>query len=383
METVILPRKIRPPRLRDPAPRRFLKTVAVVVAAAAALGLVAGFAGRWAWPFEIASHFQVQYFWALAAAGGVLAWLRKYRLAVLPALLGTVALARIVPFYVPDGTAEPVGDAARLRILSFNVYTANREHRYVCEYVRQKHPAIAVFYEVNANWGRQLEQLEDDFPYHKTWIDPEIATRGLAVYSRFPLWDVQLEDIGDGNRAIIAEMLLDSRPVTLIAAHTTSPKSPSRLQQRNRQLARLAELSGARSEPVVLVGDLNSSPWSPTFEDFLHTAGLRHSRLGSGVQATWPSAFCPFGIPIDHCLISNEFLVKRCRAGTDVYSDHLPLIVDLVLLDDDQWPGAAAEEPGPLGDGLAPGSAEKKNTNQTNYANEKTTWLWVGEEDRG
>lgn len=335
METVILPRKIVPRRPRDSARRQTLKVCAIALGIAAACGTLAGFAGRWAWPFELASHFQVQYFWSLAVAGGVLVALRRYRLAVPPLALSLVVLARIVPFYVPEGDREPGADAARLRILSFNVHTSNREHWQVCEYVRHKHPEIAVFYEVNAGWDRQLEQLADDFPYHKTWVDPEVATRGLAVYSRSPLWDAQLEDLGGGNRAIVAEMLLESHPVTLIAAHTTSPKSPSRLKQRNDQLGRLAELCGARSEPVVLVGDLNVTPWSPEFGEFVHKAGLRQSRLGSGVQATWPSILCPFGIPIDHCLISNDFLVKRCRAGTDVYSDHLPLIVDLVLCEED------------------------------------------------
>ncbi len=334
METVILSRNIAPRRRPEPAGKRLLKWTAAALALGALSGMLAGLAARWSWMFELASHFQVQYFWSLAASAAILAGLRRYRLAMLPALVALIAVARIAPFYVRDDARAPGDGAARLRILSFNVYTANRELRSVCNYVRERTPDVAVFYEVDEAWGNQLVgELSSDFPYHKTWADVEVGTRGVAIYSRSPLWDVQFEDLGGGYRAVMAGMIVDSRPVTLIAAHTTSPTTPERLERRNKQLARLAELSGGRSEPVVLVGDLNTTPWSPLFQDLVNHSGLRDSRHGAGVQATWPSALGRLGIPIDHCLVSPEFLVKRCAAGSDVHSDHLPLIVDLVLLD--------------------------------------------------
>lgn len=334
METVILPRKIALPRRPEPAGKRLLMWTAAVLGLGALLGLLAGLAARWSWVFELASHFQVQYFWTLAASAVILAGLRRYRLAIPPALFALIALARIAPFYVQSDARSPRDGSARLRILSFNVYTANRELGSVCNYVRERIPDVAVFYEVDEAWGNQLVgELSSALPYHKTWTDAEAGTRGVAIYSCSPLWDVRFEDLGGGYRAVIAGMIVDSRPITVIAAHTTSPTTPERLDRRNKQLARLAELSGTRSEPVVLVGDLNTTPWSPLFQDLVDHSGLHDSRLGAGVQATWPSALGGLGIPIDHCLVSPEFLVKRCAAGTNVYSDHLPLIVDLVLLE--------------------------------------------------
>ena len=337
-----------PRPLRGPPHRKFFVWVALTVSGLGLCALLAGLAGRWFWVCELLSHFQVQYFWCLAAATAMLACLRLYRLAAVPLAIALIPLLRIAPCYLAREERVPPPEAPRLRVMSFNVHTMNREHRSVCEYVKRKNPDVAVFYEVNEAWGNHLEELfaeEGDLRYHKAWFDPEVATHGLAVFSRWPLWEAQFEDLGDGNRALMAEILLESRPVTLIAAHTTSPKSPARLRQRNRQLARLAELSGARSEPVVLVGDLNTSLWSPAFEDLMNVSGLRDGRQGAGVQATWPSALCPLGIPIDHCLVSREFLVRRCRAGNDLYSDHLPLIVDLALLESEDLALLESEPP--------------------------------------
>lgn len=37
--------------------------------------------------------------------------------------------------------------------------------------------------------------------------------------------------------------------------------------------------------------------------------------------------------PIDHCLVSSEFTVKNIKTGNDIGSDHLPLIIELSLID--------------------------------------------------
>ena len=58
---------------------------------------------------------------------------------------------------------------------------------------------------------------------------------------------------------------------------------------------------------------------------------LLPSRLGFGVQATWPSVYRipPMMIPIDHCLVSPDVRVVGRRVGPHIGSDHLPVIVEL------------------------------------------------------
>jgi endonuclease/exonuclease/phosphatase (EEP) superfamily protein YafD len=82
---------------------------------------------------------------------------------------------------------------------------------------------------------------------------------------------------------------------------------------------------------VILVGDFNTSLWSPYYYKFVEKTRLINGRRGFGVQPSWPTDLPIFYIPIDHCFVSPEFQVLNSRVGENVGSDHLPLITDLVI----------------------------------------------------
>ena len=91
----------------------------------------------------------------------------------------------------------------------------------------------------------------------------------------------------------------------------------------------MADIEG----PKLLIGDLNISMWSHLYDDFETATGMTNTRRGFGAIPTWPQQL-PFGrIPIDHCLVSTHFAVVDTRRGPAIGSDHLPLIVDLSLLE--------------------------------------------------
>jgi endonuclease/exonuclease/phosphatase (EEP) superfamily protein YafD len=100
---------------------------------------------------------------------------------------------------------------------------------------------------------------------------------------------------------------------------------------RNDQLRALAHLAAGLEPPKVLIGDFNLSPWSPFFPPLLKQAGLVNARDGFGILPTWPTFFVPAMIPLDHCLVSPEARVTNIETGPDIGSDHLPLIIDLLV----------------------------------------------------
>ena len=100
---------------------------------------------------------------------------------------------------------------------------------------------------------------------------------------------------------------------------------------RNEQLSAVADWVAGMHGPVVVAGDLNTTPWSPYFREFLKRSGMRDSRRGFGVQATWPDNLGSAGIPIDHALVSDGVYVQDRRVGLPFGSDHRPIIVDLII----------------------------------------------------
>lgn len=85
------------------------------------------------------------------------------------------------------------------------------------------------------------------------------------------------------------------------------------------------------ASPVLLLGDLNVSPWSPYFRRLLRESGLRDSSQGRGVRPTWPTFNPLMLIPIDHCLYSPGIAIVNRQTGPHVGSDHFPVIVDFVI----------------------------------------------------
>ena len=108
------------------------------------------------------------------------------------------------------------------------------------------------------------------------------------------------------------------------------PVSADLARDRNEQLATLAEFARQSTHPLLLVGDLNISPWSPHFARLLADSGLRDS--GYGISPSWPVGWLPLQIPIDHALFSAGIHIKYRKTGTDLGSDHYPIIVDFQIV---------------------------------------------------
>jgi endonuclease/exonuclease/phosphatase (EEP) superfamily protein YafD len=92
---------------------------------------------------------------------------------------------------------------------------------------------------------------------------------------------------------------------------------------RDSQLAALAQHVQQISEPVLVVGDFNATPWS---------VGMRHAMRGNlgfrsldaPWQPTWQSHSI-LAIPIDHALCTSPLVITHRSLGRDVGSDHRPL----------------------------------------------------------
>jgi endonuclease/exonuclease/phosphatase (EEP) superfamily protein YafD len=323
--------------VRDQAVRRVILAVGAVLTLTLLAATLCATAARHLWLFDLAVHFRVQYA-ALGLVGFILllavrcpAWaLLALAVAAYNAMYASPALVTH-PVSLPRMAGEAAsGDPVRLRIASINVFYANGDHRRVLDFIRRERPDAVVLLEMNADWRRALAPLEKDYPQRYQTTGP--AGRGVTFWSRLPRKDVGVLPIGvRAEPAIQATLQLQGRELRVFSVHATWPITPGSAGRRNLQLARLADQARAVTLPLVVVGDMNVSPFSPYFQRLLADGGLHSAAEGFGWQGTWPTFMPPAGIQIDHALVSSRVAVEHFARGSTVGSDHLPIVADLVL----------------------------------------------------
>ncbi len=294
----------------------------------AATVTLAGFAGRAHWLLDLCTHFRAQYLLALLAASILLAR-RLPRQALAFALLALLNAAILLPMFLPRATpAAGITPAIRAMLMNVNTYDGSPPR--VAAAIAEFHPDILVLIEVSPLWLESLAPALTNFS--QRLAEPRDDNFGIALYSRFLWTNAAPHLIGAaGVPTLRATIDTPDGPVTIIATHPVPPGGAQYSAWRNDQLARLPSLVHAPPAPVLLLGDLNTTPWNFYFNRLLRDAGFHDSARGRGLHPTWPVGVPLLWIPLDHCLHSPEIAIAARTVGPDVGSDHYPLIVDFCL----------------------------------------------------
>ncbi len=292
------------------------------------LSTLLGFLGRAWWGFELFSHFRVQYVAALAVCMVLFLGLGVYAGALISAAFALLNLAFILPIYRHKPAAVQA-DHPHRAILA-NVYQGNRQYKRVIDLVHSNQPDFVALIEVNRNWMEQLWPILDEYPHRADCLRED--NYGLAVISRLPFILAEKRWFGESGVPSITAMLnLDGKIFTIVATHPPPPKGGRNAKLRNRQLEEIATFIKNQGGAVMLMGDLNMTSWSPYFQRLIKTAGLRDSRQGLGIQATWPTDKKIFLVPLDHILVSSGIQIHQRKVGAYTGSDHYPVILDFSI----------------------------------------------------
>jgi endonuclease/exonuclease/phosphatase (EEP) superfamily protein YafD len=114
----------------------------------------------------------------------------------------------------------------------------------------------------------------------------------------------------------------------VLGIHPRSPISAGYTDERNAQLAAVADLVRESSGATLVCGDFNDTPFSPSFRAFKARAGVANAAAGQGYPATFPAGWLPVWVPIDHCVYRGGLVPVRVQSGPDVGSDHYPLVAE-------------------------------------------------------
>lgn len=290
---------------------------------------VMGFLGRLWWPFDLASHFRVQYFVFLLASGIIFLVGKRMRGAALSGAFAVINVFLIVPLYFGSPFAH--GSSQTLRAVLVNVNHSNRAYGKFQKFVRSAKPDFMILVEVNHAWANTLRQMQADYPFSQN-LPPRNGRSDIALLSRIPISRREVARFGAARLpSVVARLDIEGRQLTVIGAHAIAPWNRTRSELRNQHLAALGQIVNLQVGPVIVLADLNTTSWSPFFRDLLHKTGLRDSRTGFGVQSSWPTGFPPLWIAIDHCLVSSGVIVHNRSIGPHIGSDHYPVVVDFSL----------------------------------------------------
>jgi endonuclease/exonuclease/phosphatase (EEP) superfamily protein YafD len=291
---------------------------------------VAGFFGTWHTYLDWTAHFKPHYL-VVSLLGLVTAVsLQLWPWAVGALVVFVLNLAVVLPQYLPPPSPPSTQAGLPLKVLYANVQYTNTRYAAFLALIHAERPHVVIAQETNEPWLTHLDKLRAQFPHAITI--PRRGGLGLAFYSRLPLAHSEVLALGQQQRpGLLTHLMLGGRVVALCTVHPRAPLRRFGIGPRNEQLRAAAAILQTVPPPKLLIGDLNTSPWSPAYRRVVQATGLRDARQGFGLLPTWPADWPWLALPIDHCLVSTELTVVQMRTGPPIGSDHLPLIVELMV----------------------------------------------------
>ena len=307
----------------------FSALLIVLLAVGAGISLFA----RSHWLCDLAANLRVQQVIAIAVAAAMALLYRRWR------WLGFVCLmlAFHMLWFTSAWTGKPdAGASSDLTIMVTNVLTSNGRHDLVLNQIRAADPDVFAVVELGTPLSVRLDQeISDTYPYRIS-DSQDTGNFGIGLYSKYPIKDsatfaLNVESIW----SIEATVSKNDQEYRIVATHPLPPMGRRMFNLRNQHLrqltARINEFQRqGHATPVILVGDFNLTPWSPLFTDLLAQSGLSRAGEGTGLTPTWyaKQAF-PFGLKLDHVLISDHLQCTHHEVGGDIGSDHRAVIVGL------------------------------------------------------
>lgn len=257
----------------------------------------------------------------------VLLALSRRRVAALLALAGLLLhVVWLVPSFV--GTGRPVA-SADLTVMTANLEYGRGDASSVVGAVAERGVDVLVLEEVTPQVLRRLRADGLDRLLPRSAGQPAETASGTMVFSRYALGRATRVPLSQGGLAV---SVAAPEPFLLVGAHASEPLF--RPTQWSRDLALLQRVASraARSGPVLVAGDLNTTPDHPYFRRLLGAAELEDAaqQAGSGVVPTWPvRAGLPRLITIDHVLTGPAYAAVRTTRVAVPGSDHRGLVADL------------------------------------------------------
>ena len=262
-----------------------------------------------------------------------------------------IKIVPYTPFYKKEVMDTHVnGKLSKIKLLTANVLQKNEHNDRLIAIIKDLDADIMVFTEANTRWRDVIvSHLSADYKY-KVELPLE-NTYGILMYSKLELIDPEVKFmVTDTIPSIHSKLRLPSGDVIqLYAVHPTPPMPQENplSTDRDAELMMTSELARESKIPVIVTGDFNDIPWSPTTILFQNTSELLDVRIGRGFYNTFNAKKYLLRWPLDHIFVSPEFRLLDLRSCESIDSDHFPYYVELSFEPDgssEQMPEPASKD---------------------------------------
>lgn len=329
-------------------PWRIVRWISLLVLVLLTFTALGNLAGSERWPLSKLVHFP--FYWTFLAAAVAVASLLQRQWWPL-----SLALVHVVGFGVPVSAlwvkpeVHPAGVRTIITVMTFNVFQSNRRYPEVLAALLSASPDVIYLTEMSPEWHSELAPLSKAYPHR-------VGERSNLLLSKFPMEDARrisvsfdvakgaFRSINGGalsldeslrehwwnSEVLAATVIAGGHRIRIAGIHPPIPGNETSLCIQ-RAVALVCHQELERDHAVnakVMMGDFNTSRFSPTFRFILEHTGLRDSAEGFGYTPTWgprmpDEPWLPWlGIPIDHVLVSSNVDVSDREVGPALGSDH-------------------------------------------------------------
>lgn len=190
-------------------------------------------------------------------------WRIKDRIGLIAVIPLVILAALVWPYPAPSVRGPQQGPA--LRVMTFNVLFSNPNPQAVATLIETYKPDLIALQEVqNDMMGALIARLSSEYPYYL--MGPPHPYGTTAAFSRYPLTNTLVINLGADRAAVMLQMTIQNQPVTFFSAHLLSygllwvpwreiPATTEKFaMQRERQAQELLRVALQQPDRIVLLG---------------------------------------------------------------------------------------------------------------------------------
>lgn len=294
-----------------------IKKLYILTIISLALLLLSQTLGRVFWFFELFSHFVPHYLLVMFLTFVLVAFKEsrnKHKTnSHFVIILMAVFISLLFWCFTPITKTHSLNNPIKIAYHNININNPKFDTAYAK--LSEHNPDLMILIEPNPD---ELKEVLKNNNNHKILCEHlEYSPFSMAILSQ-DKWINNHCEIFELSGFPIAQIKLDNK--TLFAIHPPPPINGFMANSRNHYLKELATLIQQEQGVVIVIGDMNTSAFSPVYRDFLSSSQL--SKTMANAYPTW----LPFGISIDQILIKNS--QANVKGLTWNGSDHRAFLVD-------------------------------------------------------